>query len=112
VHGVRLPDRAGGDHGRADQAPEIAARVAALREVTDLPIACGFGISTPEHVRAVVEHADAAIVGSALVRRGAGSEDPVGDDRVVPAELAGGLVGPERFLRNAEKPPAFAGGSC
>ena len=32
-----------------------------------LPIAVGFGISTPEHVRAVAEFADAAIIGSALV---------------------------------------------
>jgi tryptophan synthase alpha chain len=55
--------------GERDEAPDVARRVAQLREVTDLPIACGFGISTPQHVRAVTEHADAAIVGSALVRR-------------------------------------------
>jgi len=48
---------------------DLGNRVASLRSVTDLPIACGFGISTPEQVRAVVRHADAAIVGSALVRR-------------------------------------------
>ncbi len=55
--------------GERDHAPDVGRRVAQLREVTDLPIACGFGISTPEHVRAVVTHAEAAIVGSALVRR-------------------------------------------
>jgi tryptophan synthase alpha chain len=55
--------------GERTDAPEVAERVAALREVTDLPIACGFGISTPEQVKAVAEHADAVIVGSALVRR-------------------------------------------
>ncbi|RMH14704.1 MAG: tryptophan synthase subunit alpha [Planctomycetota bacterium] len=55
--------------GERDEAPRIERRVAQLREVTDLPIACGFGISTPEHVHAVTRHADAAIVGSALVRR-------------------------------------------
>lgn len=55
--------------GERDDAPEIADRVTALRQVTQLPIACGFGISTPEHVRAVVRDADAAIVGSAMVRR-------------------------------------------
>ena len=41
---------------------------AALREVTNLPIAAGFGIATKEHVAAVTKYADAAIVGSALVR--------------------------------------------
>jgi tryptophan synthase alpha chain len=55
--------------GERTDAPEVAERIAALREVTDLPIACGFGISTPEQVKAVAQHADAVIVGSALVRR-------------------------------------------
>lgn len=55
--------------GEQQSAPDIGPRVAALRKMTDLPIACGFGISTAEHVRAVAAHADAAIVGSALVRR-------------------------------------------
>ncbi len=77
--------------GEQKQAPEIADRVAALREVTDLPIACGFGISTPGHVRAVVEHADAAIVGSALVRRVSGSQDPAGGAEGFLRELASGL---------------------
>jgi tryptophan synthase alpha chain len=38
-----------------------------LRRFTKLPIAVGFGISTPEHFAAVGEFADAAVVGSALV---------------------------------------------
>ncbi len=55
--------------GEQKDAPEIEARVQMLRRVTRLPIACGFGIATADHVRAVVQHADAAIVGTALVRR-------------------------------------------
>ena len=39
-----------------------------LRRYTPIPIAVGFGISTPEHVKAVWQEADAAIVGSAIVR--------------------------------------------
>jgi tryptophan synthase alpha chain len=39
-----------------------------LRQFTELPIAVGFGISGPEHVREVWAHADAAVVGSLLVR--------------------------------------------
>ncbi len=64
---VYLLARSGITGERAD-APDIGPRVTELRRATRRPIACGFGISTPEHVAAVVEHADAAIVGSALVR--------------------------------------------
>jgi tryptophan synthase alpha chain len=48
----------------AGDAPELVKR---LRQFTKLPIAVGFGISNAEHVRAVGEFADAAIIGSALV---------------------------------------------
>jgi len=48
----------------ADGAREMVERI---RRVTDLPVALGFGISTPEHVREVGRWADAAVVGSALV---------------------------------------------
>jgi len=39
-----------------------------IRAVSDLPVALGFGISKPEHVREVGRWADAAVVGSALVQ--------------------------------------------
>ena len=39
-----------------------------VRSHTDLPLALGFGISTHEHVAEVGKTADAAVVGSALVR--------------------------------------------
>lgn len=39
-----------------------------VRAHTGLPLAIGFGISTPEHVAQVGETAEAAVVGSALVR--------------------------------------------
>ncbi len=48
---------------------EFAGFVRHIRQHTDCPIAVGFGISGPEHVRAVWEEADAAIVGSAIVHR-------------------------------------------
>ena len=48
----------------AGDASELVAR---LRQFTKLPIAVGFGISNAEHVRAVGEFADAAVIGSALV---------------------------------------------
>jgi len=43
-------------------------RVKWLRTQTDVPILVGFGISSPEQVKAVCQVADGAIVGSALVR--------------------------------------------
>ena len=42
--------------------------VARLRRFTPLPIAVGFGISTPEQFSGVGEFADAAVVGSAIVQ--------------------------------------------
>jgi tryptophan synthase alpha chain len=48
----------------ADGAHEMVDRI---RRVSDLPVALGFGISKPEHVREVGQWADAAVVGSALV---------------------------------------------
>ena len=48
----------------AASAREIVERI---RAATDMPIAVGFGISNPEHVREVGQWADAAVVGSALV---------------------------------------------
>jgi tryptophan synthase alpha chain len=48
----------------AGDASELVMR---LRRFTTLPIAVGFGISNAEHVKAVGEFADAAVIGSALV---------------------------------------------
>jgi len=58
------------------------ALVARIRRETTLPIALGFGISTPAHVQTVGQWADAAVVGSGLVRVIAEHGD---DDALVPA---------------------------
>ena len=47
---------------------DAEALVNRVRAVSDLPVAVGFGISTPEQVRSVWRFADAAVVGSAIVR--------------------------------------------
>lgn len=52
---------------RQSLATEVRALVARVRQHTSLPVAVGFGISTPEHVREVWSYADAAVVGSRLV---------------------------------------------
>jgi tryptophan synthase alpha chain len=48
-------------------ADTIAQMTAKIRAHTQLPIAVGFGISTPEQARLVAQSADAVVVGSAIV---------------------------------------------
>jgi tryptophan synthase alpha chain len=68
--------------------PEEATRNAVdfLKSHTDLPLAVGFGIKTPEMVATIVRTADAAVVGSAIVERIVAGLD--NDDRAQP-----GMVG-------------------
>ena len=47
----------------------ISSQVAEIRKHTALPIAVGFGISTPDQAREVARQADAVVVGSAIVRQ-------------------------------------------
>ncbi len=81
---------------RAELPPDLGPRLTKLRSVTNLPIAVGFGISGPDHVKQVTALADAAIVGSALVRKiGAHAAEPLPQmaqhvQKFV-AELVGGL---------------------
>lgn len=53
---------------RAEIPAALVERLAWLRSKTPLPLCVGFGVSTPEQVRRLREHADGVIVGSALVR--------------------------------------------
>ncbi len=48
--------------------PDLPRTIATLRSVCALPICVGFGISRPEHARAVGALADGIVVGSAIVR--------------------------------------------
>ncbi len=50
-------------------AANISHQTARIRAHTDLPIAVGFGISNPEQARAVAAHAEAIVVGSAIVNQ-------------------------------------------
>ncbi|HZQ02037.1 MAG TPA: tryptophan synthase subunit alpha [Reyranella sp.] len=47
----------------------VRAHVSRIRRHTKLPIGVGFGIKTPEQAAAVARHADAAVVGTAIVDR-------------------------------------------
>ncbi len=52
---------------RSELPPDVPALLAQVRAVTDAPVAVGFGVSTPEQARSLAPHADAVVVGSALV---------------------------------------------
>jgi len=53
---------------RAELPPDLTATVERVRAATEVPVAVGFGISTPEQARAVAEVADGVIVGCRIVR--------------------------------------------
>lgn len=85
------------DRSEGAASSSLVERIRHLRSVSPLPIAVGFGISTPRHVADAVHDAgaDAAIVGSALVRRlsdaAARSADPIEVAESLIRELAAGL---------------------
>ena len=64
-----------------------------MRELTRLPLALGFGISTPEQVREVAAIADGVVVGSAIVR----FIEEHSTDSALPQKL-------EQFVRNLSAP--------
>jgi tryptophan synthase alpha chain len=60
--------RTGVTGARSELREELSEEVGALRRVLDLPVAVGFGISSPEQAAFVASVADGVVVGSALVR--------------------------------------------
>jgi tryptophan synthase alpha chain len=58
---------------RTASAEELARAIPRIRAVTDLPIAIGFGVRTPEQAKAASRVADGAVVASALIETLAGS---------------------------------------
>ncbi len=65
---VYAVSRTGVTGAREEMAADARKLVSRLRRYTSLPVAVGFGISTPAQFAAVAEFADAAVVGSAIVR--------------------------------------------
>jgi len=69
AHGfIYAVSRAGVTGARHEIARDAEILVKRVRSVSELPVAVGFGISTAEQVREVWRFADAAVVGSAIVR--------------------------------------------
>ena len=53
---------------RSEIKTDLNAILEDIREVTDLPLAVGFGINTPEQAKNIGKIADGVIVGSAIVK--------------------------------------------
>lgn len=66
---IYLVSRLGVTGASAGLSADLGASVARVRAATSLPVAVGFGLGTPEQVRAVAQLADGVVVGSALVDR-------------------------------------------
>jgi tryptophan synthase alpha chain len=69
---------------RSELSAELADLVSRVKAATELPVAVGFGVSTPEQAATVARYADGVVVGSAIVRR---QDDPAALREFV-AELA------------------------
>lgn len=74
--------------GERDELPaELRELVMRVKANTTLPVAVGFGVSTPDQVAQVAQIADGVVVGSALVRR----QHDAGELAAFAAELAGAV---------------------
>jgi tryptophan synthase alpha chain len=59
--------REGVTGAQKEVASSLSDQIGQIRRFSNLPIAVGFGISTPDQARTVAQHADAVVVGSAIV---------------------------------------------
>ncbi len=53
---------------RSEITADVESMVKLVKKVKDIPCAIGFGISTPEQAKEMVQHGDGVIVGSAIVK--------------------------------------------
>ncbi len=89
VYAVSLTGTTGERDSVAQTMPELLARV---RSYTAVPVAVGFGISTPEQARAAADAgADGVIVGSRLVRAAGEADAPAAAVGALVAELRAAL---------------------
>jgi len=93
VYAISRTGITGTQQSLASDAQNLVSR---LRRFTDLPIAVGFGISNADHFAAVGEFADAAVIGSALVRM---IEEDV--ERGAPEEAPSSIA---RFIKGLQTP--------
>ena len=81
---------------RQELAGDARSLVERLRTHTKLPIAVGFGVSTPEQFAEVGTFADAAVIGSAIVQR---IEQNLGHEATAVSEFLSSLTGAAQAAR-------------
>jgi tryptophan synthase alpha chain len=93
---IYLVSRTGVTGERDSLSNQVTPLVDAIRKVTDLPLAVGFGVSKPEHVAELGRQVEGVVVGSAIVRIiGQYGADPSLESRLEAyvRELKGGFHG-------------------
>jgi tryptophan synthase alpha chain len=94
---VYIVSRAGVTGTRDALSDQVIPLIERVRAATSLPVAVGFGLSRREHMAALAPYAEAAVVGSAIVRLIAENSERPGLEqelRAFAADLKSGLVAP------------------
>ncbi len=79
---------------RSEITTDVKSIVDAIRSVTDVPVAVGFGINTKEQAAKYAKIADGAIVGSAIVKIAAQYKEDAGSHIYeYVSEMAGAING-------------------
>lgn len=99
---VYAVSRTGVTGARSDLPQDAQQLVERVRKFTSLPVAVGFGISTPEHFAAVGKYVEAAVVGSAIV-------EAVEKNPGTQAQAVAQLVNKLRSIARKKESPAASG---
>jgi tryptophan synthase alpha chain len=88
---------AGVTGGKSATEGDIESAITHIRQHTNLPVAVGFGIKTPEQAAAMAKYADGVVVGSAIVSM---IEDGIGDNGALKTDLVDDVLNFVKTLAN------------
>lgn len=84
---------------KSAEVADVARAVSAIKEQTEMPVAVGFGVRTPDQAEAIARHADAVVVGSAIVELIGKAAEKKSND--IPSEVEQFVAGLARAVRSA-----------
>ncbi len=88
---------AGVTGGKSATEGDIESAITHIRQHTNLPVAVGFGIKTPEQAAVMAKYADGVVVGSAIVSM---IEDGIGDNGALKTDLVDDVLNFVKTLAN------------